>query len=1027
MSYFSHAKPKTMQNRNFRSVHSNISSIGGNKLQQQNNKAKHSLSPPPQNSNPTTNRQPIIDDDLIFSTPRSELNNPMSDQVLLDESASKANKDDAKDGDATVTETGERTTEKIAITSPILKRAQPKDLPSYPSRGVQNLEASAGKAALLAASHSKSPEVWKPAHLPVAGAAASLANNIRSPEPWNPGPLPTAAAAALLAGDSKPPEVWRPSTPSKSASQAAISVRQRAHTMPESKRPVQPPQSTPNALAAAGVANSPRKLSKPAPKSPPALAYDINKVNALAAQNAQNRLSAASQPRSALPQAQTDKNMSDILRAASISMAKNMKKSPPLSGGGNLSRQSMPSGTSMPPGSYYSHIPTSPKKVTPADQKLNRKSSTQAASIAASSDLHSVISGDSDERQIRYYPHLEEAARKAASERLARLQAEHDRARKASGLPPSWQSGGKAPTTRARSSTAPSSAAPKATTASKAAAATTTGATPRRQPDATDYARSMKIKSDTAKLTKQIASVDKDRQARDYLAILAVAERNVKSQMQDLETKVAEDQGRVPKHLQAEWDAKAKMLSAEYERKRAEESEKKKGKINMGGGLWYDQEDLERIARGNVQPILDEINVKAEKERARIEALRVEKETADRERKAEQERAAGVKAETKKAKVLEKAAAKSRRDAEKAEERERKAELKKAQREEKERVKSGKQTLKAAAVPLPAETRNIEETAGVGADPASDMEELEPRPMSQAGHERVDREREMHEAAKKEKGWFGSLQKRIAKRVPGTKKKDKSAVGGEVAMPNVAEVDEFDPADNQSISSISSPERPNSTRDVALAGTVSAVSSDDEAEPAGTVFVGGARLQAIDATPGVVAGPRYADSDSSSTSSGDLYTAEPRYKGLTSATYNPGLEDEGLGMPAFIPETSSRRYSTSSDSSLESTGVAEKTFGEEAGPSVTAPVTEEESRDTFGSTLSGKVKKSLEEFARGGTGTEVPHVSAEGPITHVEPPTPIEEELKAPIMPAATATEGSSRGSMDSTREKRSSRFSEIL
>ncbi|KAK6497788.1 hypothetical protein TWF481_012190 [Arthrobotrys musiformis] len=971
--------------------------------------------------------QPITEEELIFSTPRSELNNPMSpvDQVLLD-STNKANKD-AKDGDATTSvpvvpaETGAKSTTP-ATTSLLLKRANPKDLPSYPSRGVQNLEASAGKAASLAASYSKSPEVWKPDRLPAAGAAASLANNIKSPEPWKSGPLPTAAAAALLAGDSKPPEAWRPSTPSKSASQAATSVRQRAHTMPESKRPplqspqLQPQQSTASALAAAGIANSPKKLSKPAPKSPPTPAYDISKINALAAQNAQTRLSAVSQPRSALPQSQTDKNMSDILRAASISMAKNMNKSPPPASKAT---------TSMPPGSYYSHIPTSPKKIPAQEPKLNRKSSTQAASIAASSDLHSVISADSDDRQVKYYPHLEEAARKAASERLARLQAEHDRARKASGLPPSWQAGGVPTTTRARSSTAPSST-PKAAQSSKAA--TTTGATARRQPDATDYARSLKIKSDTAKLTKQIDSVDKDRQARDYLAILAVAEKNVKARMQDLETKVAEDQGRVPKHLQAEWDAKAKMLSAEYERKRAEESEKKKGKINMGGGLWYDQEDLERIARGNVQPILDEINVKAEKERARVEALRVEKEATDRERKAEQERVAGVKAETKKARVLEKAAAKSRRDAEKAEERERKAELKKAQREEKERLRTEKQTQKAAAVPLPASTSNVEENAGVGADNNSDMEELEPRPMSQAGHDRVDREREMHEAAKKEKGWFGSLQKRLAKRVPGTKKKEKNVVGGEVAMPQVAEVDEFN-ADNQSISSISSPERPNSARDVALAGTVSVVSSDDEVEPAGTVFVGGAGLEAVDATTSVAARPRYVDSDSSSSSSGDLYTAEPRYKGLTSATYNPGTEDEGLGMPAFVPETS-RRYSTSSDSSLESIsgGVAEKTFGEEAGPSVAAEGTEGEGRETFGNTLSGKVKKSLEEFAKAGgttSGIAVQTSIQETPITQVEPPTPI-EELKGPIMPAAAA-EGSSRGSMDSTREKRSSRFSEIL
>lgn len=308
------------------------------------------------------------------------------------------------------------------------------------------------------------------------------------------------------------------------------------------------------------------------------------------------------------------------------------------------------------------------------------------------------------------------------------------------------------------------------------------------------------------------------------------------------------------------------------------------------------------------------------------------------------------------------------------------------------------------------------------------MEELEPRPMSQAGHDRVDREREMHEAAKKEKGWFGSLQKRLAKRVPGTKKKDKGNPDGEVAaMPNVAEVDEVNPADNQSISSISSPERPNSARDVALAGTVSEVSSDNGAEPARAVPVGGGGLGTVDAATTVVAaGARYADSDSSSTSSEDLYTAEPRYKGLTSATYNPGLEDEGLGMPALVPEAR-RRYSTSSDSSLESGLVAEKTFGEaESKPTPAGGLEEGEGRETFGNRLAGMVKKSFEGFAKEGTGVEAPKTSTEPPTTEVVPPTPIEEELKGPIMPAAAA-EGSARASMDSTREKRSSRFSEIL
>ncbi|KAF3920637.1 hypothetical protein ABW21_db0205028 [Orbilia brochopaga] len=940
--------------------------------------------------------RPDIDENLVFSTPRSELNNPMTDGGMLAEvgEASKDKNDPAADS---------RKQPSRAEGNPsVLKRADPKHLPSYPSHGIANLEASAGKAALLAAK-TKSPEPWKPAdRLPAAGAAASLANAIKSPEVWNPGPLPAATAAALLAGDAhKTPEIWRPATPSMSATKAAGSATGKGSV---DLTPRSPPVSTPasNALTAAGLASqaSPKKASPAVSALPPTPAYDINKVNALAAQNAQARLASALQ-RASLSQAQTDKNAADVLRAASVSMSKKTNK-PALS---------KASTTSMPPGSYYSHIPTSPPKVPAADpstRKLNRNSSVAAASIAASHDLHTTMSSEpAGGRQMKYYPHLEEAARKAAAERLSRLQAEHDVHRKASGLPPSWQSAG--PYTKSILSPSAPKTTPSATQS-------------KGQTDAADYVRSMKIKSDTAKLAKQMDSVDKDRQARDYLALMSVAEKNVRSRMEELETKVAEDQGRVPKHVQADWDAKAKIMSEEYERKRNADRETKKGKIDMGGGLWYDREDLERIARGNVQPILDEINEKAQTERAKVEQQRVEKEQADREKKTEADRLAETKAEIKKAKATEKAAAKTRRNAEKAEERQRKAELKESQRQERDRLKAAKQAPRSAVVEQQDGIRDEEESDEDERNPSdsrsdSDMTELEPRPMSQAGHARVERERELHEAAKKERGFFGSIQKRLVRR-NSSSKQDADQPAGQLQNLRGS-------MDDDEVSSLSSGDRM-SARDVALAGAAASTISDEDG--AGD----GLRGSGTNLDAGAGARKRYiSSSDSGSTSSDDLYTASPTYKPLTSATYNPGLagEDE---MPSFL---SGRAASISSASN----GGDDKVVGtgdEKVVVAKRGDLSPMDRHDTFGNpnNLPDRVNASFDEFAKekeqeaGGTEREVGKDVDAGSSIAAKPVIVSEPESKLVNLRDEVATGTAGKAPVDNSKpEVRSSRFSEIL
>ncbi|EWC46258.1 hypothetical protein DRE_04429 [Drechslerella stenobrocha 248] len=830
------------------------------------------------------------DDNLIFSTPRSELNNPMPDRSLLAETSASAEEQNAPvPVPLPAPKTKTPPTAAANACSPKLDLNNP---PSRPARGaLQTLEASASKAALLAA-QTKPLEPPQPVdRLPAAGAAASLASAAVKPsEPWNPGPLPAATAAAVLADYQKTPDVWRPTTPSRSG------FKRTKEKGSVDLTPRSLPLSASNALTAAGLAcqaTSPKKAFVPASTSPATPAYDISKINALAAQNAQARLASAL-PRSSISQAQADRNSVDILRAASISMSKNTSKS-------SFTRPEAPNTTtSMPPGSYYSHIPTSPHKVlppeSPANTRLNRRSSVAAASIAASNDLQPNMSSEAVEgRPVKYYPHLEEAARKAAAERLARLQADHDRARKASGLPPSWQQ----PSTYTRAAN-PSPAQP------ASARSTPSMIRKKGQADAGDFARSVKIKADTAKLAHQIDSVDKEKQSRDYLALLSIAEKNVRSRMQELETRVAEHQGRVPKHIQAEWDAKARILSEESEKKRTADQEAKKGKINMGGGLWYDQEDLERIARGNVQPILDEINEKAQKERARVAQLRMDREQADREKRLEAERLAETKAEVKKTKVLEKTAAKNRREAEKAEERQRKVELKESQRQEKERVKADReaQRLAVASEQETATKRDGEEEDDLEevSRSGSDMTELEPRPMSEAGHARVERERKMHEAAKRERGLFGSIQKRLVRRGSSAKDDKGKAVD---YIPDIEREDEED--DGYEISSLSSADK-GSARGVPAFASVAASTTSDDYGGSGGLSARGAGLDA-----GSGARQRYISSSDigSSVSSNDLYSTTPMYKPLTSATYNPGLAEED-DMPAFMPGQKSSSVSSAS-------------------------------------------------------------------------------------------------------------------
>lgn len=130
------------------------------------------------------------------------------------------------------------------------------------------------------------------------------------------------------------------------------------------------------------------------------------------------------------------------------------------------------------------------------------------------------------------------------------------------------------------------------------------------------------------------------------------------------------------------------------------------GKINMGGGMFMTQSEVEAIAQRNVNPVLEQISEKAlkqreedEERRAAEEAEKERKRKADleeRKKRAEEKRVANEqKAEDKRIKNEEKAALKAERDKVKAEQRAEKEKILAARRVERTAEKQKEQEAKA--------------------------------------------------------------------------------------------------------------------------------------------------------------------------------------------------------------------------------------------------------------------------------------------------------------------------------------------
>ncbi|KAL1304765.1 hypothetical protein AAFC00_003702 [Neodothiora populina] len=586
-----------------------------------------------------------------------------------------------------------------------LKYARPEDLPSYPVVGI-NTAGSANAAANLANNNQKPFEHWKPDPSADAGKAAMLAKDYKMAPLWKPELSAAGSKAALLAHrDGGKLDLWMPQPSAEGNSAANIALHQkstspqldygyteegrrralvaatgavnRSKSMKETPAPVAHPaypdsaNSRANALSAATFANKP-SVKKTQPNTP---AVDANALRAARTQNYQSN--ADRQMYTERPPVEIEveeKRQQAALRASAISMAKQMYES--------KEKKRKEDEAAAAAGMVGLSAATSVQ-------------ARQASSSSAPPDL---------KQQAMQYIHLQEAAQKLAQERLAKLDPDGV-ARYKAHYGYEYESPRNRLSLRGRQ---------------RRRADSETTATNKDDDSSDDEFTSRRIRHQMSGLNNSVAEVDAKKRANDRAALLAAAERKVQAQMHNMDEKVFQETGKVSPAMMEEWEAKARARATAD----SESRQKNFGKINIGGGRYMDQSELNAIAQGRLQPTLNEISETAEKKRAADEERRLDEEEQRRVVQTEKERQRETKAEQKRLRAEEKAEAKAKKNEAKAVEKARKLEEKKSKEGEKRRFLGSRKSVSgAAAVPAVA-AAGAHEATTTTTEPAAAVPEV---------------------------------------------------------------------------------------------------------------------------------------------------------------------------------------------------------------------------------------------------------------------------------------------------------------
>ncbi|KAI1188280.1 hypothetical protein F5B17DRAFT_396241 [Nemania serpens] len=222
-----------------------------------------------------------------------------------------------------------------------------------------------------------------------------------------------------------------------------------------------------------------------------------------------------------------------------------------------------------------------------------------------------------------------------------------------------------------------------------------------------DQRRSEHIKNQMSLFSNRLSEIDEKKRQHDQDLLLAAAQRKVHEQLKSMDEKIATETGMVAPTTLTQWELKARAVAHS---RATQKGSRQQGKVDIGAGITMDQEDINAIAARRVQPILDEINAKAELEHARQLEARLEAERKKEEHEVERSRQREAHDIQKKLKQQEK-----------LEQHERKAEEKqeaKAKKEEEKAVKAKQKKLARAEKNQPAEN---DHDASEQLEPEEDM------------------------------------------------------------------------------------------------------------------------------------------------------------------------------------------------------------------------------------------------------------------------------------------------------------------
>lgn len=484
-----------------------------------------------------------------------------------------------------------------------LKHANPRDLPSFPITGLDNAHSSAGAAASHANANHQEFKYWKPDASEPASKAAAAAKDYKAAPLWHPESSGVGSKAAHAASkDELQVDIWKPESTSHGNSAAGQAMRAKGLS-PQAFGGVGADESRKALLAATGaVSGSRRRRAGSLPSVYPQYPDSAN-----SAANALKAATSVSKPSSKPSQTKPDEpkaaplNVARIHNAAVTNLSREMyTSSPPVKP--ELEERNRQAGLRAAALSMAKQMYDVQQKAIDDAAHDGKEEPYYAAAAANVHNRQPSIASSEDYPPAPQYVNLQEAAQKLASERLAKLHDEHAAFRS--------YYGANTPDRRRLS-----------IRGRLRRRASSHGATPD-----SDEERSQTIRSEMSLFRDELAQVDAQKKQKDRDALLIAAQRNVRASMHGMDEKVFNDTGKASPAMREEWEKKAK------ERAKAESEARmvNHGRVNIGGGKYLDQSEIDNIAATRLQPTLDEITEKAEQQRQRDEELRRQQEERER-------------------------------------------------------------------------------------------------------------------------------------------------------------------------------------------------------------------------------------------------------------------------------------------------------------------------------------------------------------------------------------------------------------